>query len=622
VPATDEALVPVENPVDLAISWWALGILLEAFRGCAGTSSLVTFALVLLTAGAGSAFAFRGRSWTAFGMGSLVFLGVAWLLHDRLYLLGDSRLWVHHAQVFGTEVPPYRAPLGATLMGLVGSVGSNPTLMLSLLSVVCGSLTAAALAWGTWRRTENGQESPGAWLLLALCFGQPLSLIFYGHIETYALLAVALGLFLASVGLDVRDSRVSPRSVLLLLILVLTHLVGVLILIPLLTVFGFRRPRGGITVYPVLLVILAGAVLVVPALRGHSIVGQGWSAKEILVYLGDVLNGWFLLLLPAGVLFFVLGKPRINDPYGRFLGYATLTFALLPLLRIFELGIYRDLDLFAPAFVTVTFLMIHLLVRGPAPSRSRLLAVLGTGAILLAPWITLSISDAGNETMAKQLRRGAMTTAGRSYGYETLAFSAWDADDLESAESMMRSAIAVTPGNRRQYGPLGEIQLARGDTTSAIASLEESMSTPRAPRTAPLLGELYTRTGRFRDAIEVLEPHREEMVRKSCSASTLAVAYYWLDLPESTVAVGRQRLTVEPGDDVAHFNVASGLTKMGDYKKAIQSLRNAASIDPTRIDYHLALVRVMLQLPDGEAEAENYLRGLESGLRNVVLREL
>ncbi len=610
------------TPVDISFSPWALGIFLDAIRGCAGLTGVVTLGLLTLVAGVGSAFAFQGRSWSTLGAGSLIFLGAAWFLRDRLFLLGDSRLWVHHAQVFGTEVPPYRAPLGATLMGLIGNVGGDPILMLSLLSMVCGALTAVALAWGTWRPGKTGRIIPGAWLILALCFGQPLSLIFYGHIETYALLAVSLGFFLASTGLDVRDSRTSPRSILLLLILVLTHLVGVLIVIPLLAVFGFRRLRRETTVYLVLLAVLAGAVMLIPALRAHSMVGQGWSVKETLVYLGDVLNGWFLLLLPATILFFSLGRPRIEDPYGRFLCYSTLTFALVPLLRVFELGVYRDLDLFAPGFVTVTFLMVHLMTRGPALSRARLLPALGTGAVLLVPWIVLSICGAGNRTMAAQLEHGAMTAGGRSYGYEALAFSSRDGGDLEEAETMMNLAIAVTPGNHRLHGPLGEIQLAQGDTASAIENLEKSMLTHRAPRTAPLLGELYARTGRFRDAIRVLEPHRAQALKRSGSASTLAVAYYWSDLPESTVAVGRRRLAIDPDDDVAHFNVASGLTKLGEYEGAVNSLRTAVALEPGRIEYHRALVRVLLTTPDGDIEAEDYLQGLEPELRNAVLRGL
>ena len=73
---------------------------------------------------------------------------------------------------------------------------------------------------------------------------------------------------------------------------------------------------------------------------------------------------------------------------------------------------------------------------------------------------------------------------------------------------------------------MGEFQLARGDTANAIESLTKSMTTPRAPKTAPLLGELLIRTGQPERAIEILEPRRAMLITDAQAAAALAVAYF------------------------------------------------------------------------------------------------
>jgi Flp pilus assembly protein TadD len=618
----------MNTPVEPRAWLWALDLPIAALRGCPILTAGIVVLLPVLVVGAGVYLGFRNRLPGNLWLGA-TFLFVAWLLHDRLFLLADSRLWIATTHSFGGRVPLplYHSWLGSKVMGIVGGIGGDsvsPAILLGLLAVACGGITALALWWGSrnWPLGSRGRIGPV--LVLALVFGQPLSFIFYGHVEIYSLFAAVMALFLASLGRDFARREPGVLTVFLFLLMVLTHFVGALVFVPVLIMSWsrWRQTTRIVVPYLFLLVMVLGTAFLIPSLRQYTLLSRGWSSGEMVVYEADVMNGWLLLAIPALVLSFVLRKSILGDPYARFLGLTALTFSLLPFLAVFELGMYRDLDLLTPAFVAFTFLVAYAVARTESVSRRLLAGWMGAGAVLLASILSLSICGAGADTMEKHLVRATMTPEGRSYGFEALAFHYLDTDRLPEAESAMGNAIAIMPGNRRLWGPMGEIQLVRGDTANAVTSLGRSMDSPRAPKTAPLLAELLVQTGKPHEAIRILEPRRHELMLDSQAAAALAVAYYRVGLPESTVTVGRERLARDPRDDVAHFNVASGLASLGDFQGAQAALRSAITLDPNRVDYHRALVHVLLRLPDGEARAKEYLGGLDPSLGQVVLKGL
>ena len=42
--------------------------------------------------------------------------------------------------------------------------------------------------------------------------------------------------------------------------------------------------------------------------------------------------------------------------------------------------------------------------------------------------------------------------------------------------------------------------------------------------------------------------------------------------------------------------------------------------DDERVEYHQALLKMLIRSPDGEARAKRYLQSLEPALRNAILR--
>jgi len=600
---------------------WALRLVPDAAGGCGAGFLLTAAALGAVLLGT---VAVEPRLRPAFlrGVLALAVLALAWIFRDRLILLSDSRLWIHTAEAFGSRVPHYRAPLGSTLLGGAGTLGPA-RMTLPLVALAGGVLTALAMAWGARGRrdaetTPAASGFPSALFVLVLCFAQPLSFVFYGHVETYPLLAAALALFLGALARDLPRPP-SPITLLAFILLGATHVLGLLVAGPILAAgfSGRRRPGRVLLLFAGFLIALGAGVAAVPAFREHSTFLSGWSAGTLAAYVASVGNGWLLLSVPV-FLAWPARRRLAADPMGRILALAAATYLVLPLVARFDLGIYRDLDLFTPAFVCLTFLAVRgYALEGPGRMRRRLWTLVAS-VLVLAAFVTLTRCPEGEAVMQRELEHGAMTAGARSYGYEVLAYARMDENDPAAAEAMMRRSIAVTPGNRRLYGPLGEMQLARGDTAGAIASLQESMSSPRAPLTAPLLAELLTRTGDPAAAIRLLAPRRAEALRSSRGAAALAVAYFQVGLPESTIAVATDRLRLTAQDALAHFNAASGLAALGDYANAERALRGAIALDPGNVYYHRSLIQLLRRLPDGETRAREYVRSLPPALAREV----
>jgi tetratricopeptide (TPR) repeat protein len=599
---------------------WALGLLETAARGCPATFLKLSLGLSLLILLA--AVLSRGRTRPAAALVVLAVLSgaLAWAARDRLLLLGDSRIWVHNAEVLGSRLPVYRAPLSAIVLGrltdaLRGVAGARD--VLAVVSVLAG-IAIVLLLWPALRcaAPPERRRFAGAFLAAAL-FTQPLALNFYGHVEAYPFALVLFAIFLAALHRDVVRGGAPGRAGVALTALVLSHVSGALAAVPLAARAWARwRARSG-RIMPRYLALLAAAaalLFALPVTRAHTLLLRPWEGRDLLQYALDVLNGWFLLFVPLGLLALRVRRAALADDFGRLLGLMVVSFALFPVLAYFELGLYRDLDLLGPAFVSLALFTALGVSRDPRRGPRIVIAHLVPGALLLAAIQTLANCPAGAIELERHLRRGAMTPEARASAAEILAFYERERDDLPAAEAMVQRAIAIMPGNLRRWGLLGEIQLARGDTTAAIASLERSMTTIRAPRTAPILAELYVRSGRIEDALRVLRPIADSIPHDARASAALAVAYSRAGMPESTLAVVGRRLREAPDDDVARFNAAAAWSRLGSLDRAAEQLAEAARLRPENRQYQVQLLRVLLALPDGEARANAYLRSLEPAL--------
>ncbi len=601
---------------------WILSLVGTAAGSCPALylRSLLTVGLLALAAFAAARRGTRAGAllWIVGG----AFAAAAWWLRDRNLLLGDSRVWIQNADFLRGHLPGYRSPLAAVVLGWVARPASGTGAVaaaLAMVSVASGWLTAVLLA-GALRREAPDRSAGAAALALVLVFAAPVSFVFYGHVEVYPLFAAVFAAFLASLLRDFARGRTGVGTAALLAAACLVHVAGLLAAVPLAAwALSPRRGRRMAAVWAGLMAAGWGATALLPPLRAHSLAAHWEELHPPGDYLWDVAGDWLLVLIPAGLVALAARRRALDDAPGRILGLTTAGFLLFPLIGRFELGGYRDLDLMTPALVSAAFFAGRAAVRSGFAFRPALLAAIAPGPILLGGLLTLTLCPAGAKFLAAQNARGSVTGPARSYGWEILAYYHRERGEAAAGEADVRKALEATPGNHRLWGTLGDFQLARGDTSGAVSSLARSMDSPRAGRTAGELGELLTASGRAGEAVSILEAHRAATLSTGRGAAALAVAWFRLDRPESTLAVARARLRLDPGDDVAHFNAAAALSALRLPGAALAELREAARLDPGALRYHRQILALLLSGPDGRARAGDYLRSLPPALRDSVL---
>jgi tetratricopeptide (TPR) repeat protein len=595
------------SPADLA---WFFGILVYAARAPVFLIvAWVSLALLLLLLFSPWFRRYRALQFLLAG-------AVAWALRDTGHLLADGQLWLRLATQLGWNVPVYHEPIPAKVVGVLSDLGGAfvaPEKVLAALSVACGLGTAAVL--GSSIRSRSG--SSGAWAAgLALIFGLPLSFVFYGHVETYPVLALFLAGGYALIGREELTHRFRP-SMLLLLLLPFVHVMNLLVLV----ILGLNRvavkSRRAFLVSSGVALVLGIALLVsVDSLREYTFFSGKQSASDYTSYLLSLANAW-LLLLPAALVVWPFRAEILKDGFGRFLVLAFASFSLLFLVVPMDLGPFSDLDLLTPAFITGAFLVVPVYANHAARIEKRIRTRCFLALPFLAALVTLTRSPAGEAMMAGQLRTRAMRPESKVYEYEILADHQRAEGREEAALGTLQAALAANPGSQRLWGVVGHMELQRGDTAAAVEHLERAVSAPHGYRFSGLLAEIYIRRGLVRRAVDLLNQDRQSTLSDANGSASLAVGYFQLGQPDSAVAVSEERLALEPRDIVALNNLAAGLIRLGRYDEGLEALRAAARVEPGQLEPHRKVLRLLHQLGRDDA-ALAYLNSLPPGIARAL----
>ena len=607
----------------LALSWltggergWGMGVPLFAVTTC--PVSYVR-GLAVLAVGLGlAAAASRLRSRLAGPALLVAFAGLAWALRERNFLLGDSRVWLENARRFGTGHRPLSRAGNAQDRGVPEQSGHRPRRAKGAARrplrvrgsgrgpgrgarVAAGSFrggspppwsSCSCRPWGfcttdTWRRIPSSPPSSlgpsWRWARTPRGAGRARSP------SPSSSCCRSCTTWRCSSWCRLRGGW--PRG-------------------------GGRVPGAGWGGGAVALAAPGRGGASRSSARAFSVLSTSWDVRRGLSsYLEDVANGWFLVLVPVGVLAWAGRRRALASSYGKFLALTAVIYLFFPLGARFDLGVYRDFGLLGPASMAVTLFAAH----GLDPARPRRVLWTGlAGAPLLAGWLALGVCDGGAAFVETQIARPEIAPGARAYSYEVLAFERHGAGDPAGALRAMERAVRATPGNARLYGPLGEFQLDVGDTAAAIHNLERSLETRRAFKTLATLLPLLVQRGDLEHALDLASRHRDDVLVTSQAAAAVSVAYLRMGYADSTVLVSQERLGHDPEDHVAFFNAGAGLAALGRLEDAEGAFREAARLAPGNAAYHRAVIAVLRRLPGGTEAISAYLRGLPPALADSL----
>ncbi len=474
-----------------------------------------------------------------------------WLLRSRQDLLGDAVPLIrdlphglaHHprqplTQALQQGLYRWLSPLWST--GGDGGLAPHELAArtVALGSVLCGIAfvflvrpfareLAAVAAPSAGEEREDGATS--AWFA-ALLLTQGWTLLFYGYLENYTFVALALAAHATATLAWLRGRLGLWPSALLLATATALHVASVLALPAWLAVVAWRLARtarrgpvlrdlavglaftaalGGWLQHRAGDYSWAGAVgRVLGLAREDQGGGQGLRYLLSLVHLNDWWNEQVLLgpisalALLVALLVWVLRRPtrpRIGLVY-LWLAGASVAAAHFGISEP-ALGYARDWDLFAPSAILVTaaaLATIGSLLAGPV--RPRVLALL----LLLSVWHT-GTWIALNTSAERSAARFADLPLG--LGRTEVVLGNWHLrrGRPQEAERWFRRALLRNPLNNNACALLAALRARAGDFDRASEWMERAVEIrPRKPEYRQRLVALYDEAQRPQDAVEAL----------------------------------------------------------------------------------------------------------------------
>ncbi len=446
------------------------------------------------------------------GAGILAIAGLFWVLRERTYFLGDGYLLLRSLPLaaLSGDVPasfptaPLTGYLAVQAYRFFQSVGAAEPALAALQSLsLAGGLLALPLAWNLagllW---DDVRERIPA--VLVILFGGS-AMLFFGHVETYALVFTGLLAYIgAALGVQ-RGSRTLLSASVVFALLCLLH-VGMIVLAPSLAYLFVREKRAHgwrTLLVPAFLsagVFVLGLVLVgypIPRLLATFVrdgtsflsvsAADPWGEAYTLFspwHLVDLINIFLLisplsLVLVGGFLASSMLPARYRQADAIFWIVLAGPALLWLFLNNFELGLSRDWDLAAP-FVLVAALagiVSWSILVGPSTVRVRGLVVMACLTLLqTAAWVGVNASVRSSLLRFESLldfrfqsQRAAAIALEEIGGYRR------GRNDLEGAASAYAQCVVLDSTNARRWMLLANAAASAGDNQAARSAYQRAI---------------------------------------------------------------------------------------------------------------------------------------------------
>ena len=460
----------------------------------------------------------RWLPWAAAAAGALLF----WTARERHLFWGDAlplSIHIPEGQRFHPD-EPLTMYVHHLLYRLGGGHWSGATAV-AIGSVVAGAAFAGWAAHWLVRRVAGRVAI--ALTLVAIVF-QGYGQLFFGHVEDYTYLALAL-LVLFTTGVDFLEGRGGPAPPLVAgLVAFAFHVLGGLTAIPLAVLVGIgladpaRRRRTLVTGAIVAGVGVACAVLLAVRLGGASLFARfagdvqhvltnpdGMDPARFfsLTHLRDMWCEWQLLgplvlpLLPA-LLVLLPGGRFLRTRTGVFLLAGTLALTLPSFVTgQGNLGPARNWDLFAASAIPAAFMALLLVQRTLDGPRARrvLAAITAVSLFHTVPWIAL------NASFDRTVERVLALPLGEGRNQMMLGTHYLNAGDLPRAQQWFERAIAADPNNANSQSGLGLALARQNRLADALGPMSAAVRLrPNVPQYRVDYAALLMTFGRWDDA--------------------------------------------------------------------------------------------------------------------------
>ncbi|UCB52756.1 MAG: tetratricopeptide repeat protein [Candidatus Zixiibacteriota bacterium] len=493
-----------------------------------------------------------------------------WALRVKTYLLGDSLVRAREIDM-GARFS-FTAPLDFFLHVHAAKIlnwdAFQTYAVLSALLGVGFVFLILVLADAIGRSSEER--------LLVLTVGLTLGAmqLFFGYVESYSLVCVAILLYiLFSLGYLRGNGGPIPPMLAFLLAFSL-HLFAVTLLPSLLYLILSRRAgererkQGNLSRFSMStgIVLLVAVALFLLQRHNPEPMGLGyylisplgsWEGSYSLFsfsHLLDLMNHQ-LLVSPVGLLICLTpvlafsGKTDPKDKLTRFLLVLSLSTLAYALLIDPKLGYPRDWDLFAFTALGYTLLGLHLFLRYWRETRTGdlryvTLSLLLTSLISTVPWIYVNATEEASVARFEHLLKLDRERSG--HGHETLAMYYNVRGEWQKELEEWKKA-AVTERNARYLNNVAAVYNRQQRYDLALQELDRSLAVdPTFDRTHFSRGDVLARMGRYEEALGEF----------------------------------RQAIKLRPDRMQYYNNLGGHLTKLGRDREAVEVLEQGLGVNP------------------------------------------
>lgn len=531
------------------------------------------------------------RGWAGRGLAAVLAGLVFWLFREGHTLLGDGSalirnipagqdfhpdepltLWLHHA--FFLVKGGFFARSGA-------APGEVAHATIGLSSVLCGALFVP-IAWalagellpasGPDAKPSAGAQRATQVLLFVTLVAQGYVQLFFGYVENYTFLALALAAY-ALAALRALDGRAPLLAPAAFLVLALALHLSAAVAVPSFVVLAACRVLGPRSRMAALRDLAITAVLFVATHLLLAKLGKGYDWTAMLLALGrrttdsSTSYGFHpftfaqfmhqqLLIGPLGIFLLAAGGAGAlmlrawRDCRLQFLaafvpGYLAASF----IAGDSNLGVARNWDLLAPAGFVFTLVALGLAIHAawPAAALRRWLFVLAIASLFhTVPWIAV------NASAQRTIERYKVLPLGLGRSQVLVADWYYERGREDEALGWYRLALDENPLQNHAHSQLGRIALHRGRYDIAEMAFREALrSRPTMALYRFQLVDALVRSHQLGpartqlDTLLVLEPG----VAGYRAAS--AVVWFGLGHPDSAAASLAVAERLAPGDTLA-----------------------------------------------------------------------
>ena len=430
--------------------------------------------------------------------------------------------------------------------------------------------------------------------------------IFFGYVESYALLYTASLLFILISYRYIITGRGLILAAIIFGIAITAHQSG-LMLVPAMVYLIYHYYKSAKTTngfrkhLPLILGIIPILVLAAIHIRQHILFPQyqtgiaemllpissadGYSIFS-LIHLYDIANE-IILIIPIAFLlipiFMYVSTPeKIEKSLKLFFAILIFCAVLFIFLLDPKLGMPRDWDLFSTPMAIVGLVMVLMAI-----SRKQFVSMAHHTRIwiIYAPFIFMSVWVGMNSSAHRQLVRAenllSISDRNRGYSIELLAHYYWQiVDDKEKALELYYQ-IEEKHRSARVYNKITQLEYKLGNYRKALESAAKGLELDSNKIDLNILaGAGFLKLGQPLQALKFLYQARRLAPTRYNIYSYLGNTYLKLDSLDQALAAHKMSVRLNPKDAACYFNTAYVYLRAAQYDSAQAYINAGLKINP------------------------------------------